>query len=205
MSSSKDEATADLGDLIAQLEKCIRSAIAEFIKDHAALRHRYSKRSQASIINDLMIAHVKANFDNSTSVTLHKKNNSTIVALLGGKYKTKLKKLDDRLLASNIRTQAVLSFNGQESFDVVPPPTNLFLGYQILKDAELSASKIWIVCPDGSSVGWALDISGASAPAEAATTEPVNDTAPRKRRVTLRQPQDDEKTSEAGDVAAGDE
>lgn len=200
MACCLNEAKADLGALSARFEQCVRGALSDYTNQYAALRYRHSKRTQASIIHDLMVARFTDEFGGAergvaNEVALHSKGNLRLIVAGGGKYKIKMKKLDRNLAAKNIPTQAALRFVWQQlSFIQVPSPTNLFIGYQVANDAELTASKVWITCPAGNVVGWDWELASANDDADGnhRTAEvreldgSKSEPAPRKRRASLK-------------------
>lgn len=194
-----DEAKADLGALSARFESCIRGALNDYTTLYAALRHKHSKRTQASIIHDLMVARFTEEFGEAergvaSDVAVHSKGNLRLIIAADGKYKIKMKKLDGNLAAKNIPTQAAIRFVQQLSFAQVPAPTNLFIGYQVANDAELAASKVWITCPAGNDIGWEWELTHSSDEADVKRqvaelpkfNEFVEEPTPKKRRASLK-------------------
>lgn len=200
MTCCLEEAKTDLGALSARFEACVRGALDDYTTQYAALRYKHSKRTQASIIHDLMVARFSEEFGAAergvaNDVAVHSKGNLRLIVAAGGKYKIKMKKLDSKLAAKNIPTQAALRFVWQQlSFVHVPNPTNLFVGYQVANDAELTASKVWITCPAGNVVGWEWELAQANDAADEKKQvaevqkldESRNEGAPKKRRASLK-------------------
>jgi hypothetical protein len=167
--------TRDLGPHINTLEMCIRRALAEFVADYAGKRHKLTKRSEASIINDLMVNHCEGAFgsarDNGGAIGVHRSGNRRLVLFEDGQYQVKLKKLDAGLRTRNIQTQSVFNFIWQAkqmTFEEIPEPTNLHAGYQLVEDAALTTARIWITCPNGDTIGWQTELTAAIAEADAA-------------------------------------
>jgi hypothetical protein len=195
MVSSLKTTTDDLGPHIKTLETCIRAALGEFVTDYAGRRHKLSKRSEASIINDLMVNHCEGAFgsarDNGGAVGVHRSGNRRLVLFEAGQYQVKLKKLDATLRTRNIQTQAVFNFIWQAkqmTFEEIQEPTNLHAGYQVIDDAALTTARIWVTCPDGATIGWRTELTAAIADAEAtkkaAEIHPIQaQTAARRARV----------------------
>lgn len=153
---------ADLPEALRQrvsdLRACVKDALDLFVKEQRAVRHRYSERSEASIVHDYMCLCAKDRFDWSL------KRNLFVIRIEG--FRAKLKKLGANWRPRNIQTQLVLQFEGQEPlrsgqsgqlFDDLDL-TNLFLGYQ-RNEAEMQRSKIWLVCPDGKAFRWIAELT----------------------------------------------
>lgn len=191
MAAVLSQAQTDLAPYAARLEGCVRKALDEYVKGYKKLRRRHSKRTQASIIQDLMVAAAEDEFGSAErgvakDVAVYTKGNLRFIAVNGGLYKIKLKKLDQHRAASNIPTQAALSFCQQMCFDSIPSSTNLHLGYQVLNDAALTESKVWIACPTGSAVGWEWELVEADTSTRAVTEvvpiKPARSAVPERKR-----------------------
>jgi len=137
---------------IADMRECVRLALADFIAVHAPLRHRYSGRTEASIIHDYMADFAKERFP--------WKLRRNLFLLTLDDCRVKLKKLDGRHRARNIQTNLVLQFDHQwpmrlfDDLDV----THLYLGYQ-RDPVEITNSSIWLVRPDGNRTAWAVELT----------------------------------------------
>jgi hypothetical protein len=203
MIRSRQDAERDLAERKLGLLNSIREALREYVRDHASLRHRYSKRTQASIIHDLMVSQIKATFDGKPGVAWHVKNNAFEINF-DDKYKFRLKKFGPRLLTRNIPTQAVIAFEEQEQMDLptLPSPTNVHLGYK-LNDIEIATSPIWITCPGGWRLtSWAWELTAEEVAAPVLPVVPEQPAAP-TRRVVIRQPA--AKSVGDGNESAGNE
>ena len=142
---SLNELPAGLQEHVSTLRECVRSALRDFVTHHKALRVRYTKRTEASIIHDYMVWYAKEYFPWVLKQNL-------FLVQVGTDYRIKLKRLDKRWRVSRIPTQLVLKFEHQRPlrlFDDLDL-THLYLGYQF-DPLEVAKSKIWIVCPDGTS------------------------------------------------------
>lgn len=211
MVSSLEEAKADLAEYAETFERCVRDALGDYVAEFKEQRHKLSKRSQASIIHDLIADRLKSTYgterDGEDQVFVHKKGNLNQVIIGRGKYKARMKKLDAKLLSRSIPTESVLRFVWQESqrsFDETPAPTHLHLGYQIVDDAALTASKVWITCPNGDQVGWQWELTAvadAAAAAAAAIAQIVPATAQPTKRMSVKRPENP--AAEADDAADG--
>lgn len=212
MPSTRDQAQEHLNSYVEAFERCVRGALDEFTTEYGPLRHKLSKRSQASIIHDLMVANFRAEFgtarDSVGPVAVHHKNNLSLVVVENGRYKIKLKKLDERLLAKNIPTQAALRFVWQQlAFKQVEPPTHLHIGYQVVDEASLTSSKVWVTCPAGNQVGWSWELTdGATATgtpnAEIKQLAPAPAEKP-PRRVKLKRQEGEASVEENDGTASG--
>jgi hypothetical protein len=158
----QEEAQADLAEHVAPIHRAISGALNEFLEKHSPLRHSYSLRSEASIIHDLMVIHLRKEFEDVPGVGLHLKQHLFLLGI-NGKYVIRTKKLSKRLLTRNHVTQQVLDFLHQAQLEIpgIETPTNLNIGYQP-NGAELGTAKIWMTCPNGGKVAWAWPLSDAS-------------------------------------------
>lgn len=159
MMRTEQQARDDLHDYFPQLHAIVRRAVADFLKDYGHLRADQTKRTEASIIHDLMAKHSRMQFDEDPGIKLSLENNLFLVHV-GGKYSIKLKKLINGKPANNV-TQTVIRFRDQprqqELPGVEPPPTNLYLGYERSEDSvELTDLPVWLVCPRGRGIAWAI-------------------------------------------------
>jgi hypothetical protein len=152
---SLDELPEVLGKHIAQLRGIVRQALDEFVKDHRALRYRYSTRSEASIIHDYMVWFAKqAGF-------AWKVKRNLFLFEVGQDFRIKPKRLSKNFQTSNIQTRLVLQFEDQRPlrlFDDLDL-TNVFLGYQC-DGPEIANWSIWLVEPKRKGIKWAADLSG---------------------------------------------
>jgi len=188
MVKTRPQAEADLGPYVKTMCTVVKGALDEYVRDYALLRHKLSPRSQSSIINDLMVFFSKEAFAENPGVSVVKKRGSFLVSFATG-YVIKLKKLDRKLQASNILTNAVLDFNTQTAAKkpfqpqlpgMPPPPTNLHVGYQVV-DIALTNSKVWIVCP-GAEDRWSWEITAVTN----GVVVPLETTAQEKEKKTQR-------------------
>lgn len=159
MIRTEQQARDDLHDYFPQLHAIVRRAVADFLKDYGHLRADQTKRTEASIIHDLMAKHARMQFDEEPGVKVSLKNNLFLVHF-GGKYSIKLKKLINGKPANNV-TQTVIEFRNQPTQRTIPgvepSPTNLYLGYERSEDlVELTDVPVWLVCPRGNGIAWAI-------------------------------------------------
>lgn len=186
MPKTRAQALADLERYQATMWSIVKDGVTDYVTDYAALRRRHSLRSQSSIINDLMVERAKQHFSDMPGVRFIRRGNGFRI-LLGDDYVIKLKKLNQKLQASNVMTQAVFAFITQapgasaqlQLKGMPPPPTNLHLGYQ-LKGVELTNPNIWVVCPDGMKVGWEWELKNTGADVVPLNTR--KQAEPRKKR-----------------------
>jgi hypothetical protein len=187
MPKTRAQAIADLERYQATMWSIVKDGVTDYVTDYAALRRRHSLRSQSSIINDLMVERAKQHFASQLGVRFIRRGNGFQI-LLGQDYVIKLKKLNKKLQASNIMTQAVFAFITQDAASgsaqlhlkgMPPLPTNLHLGYQ-LKGVELTNPNIWVVCPDGMKVGWEWELKNTGA--EVVPLNTRKQAEPRKKR-----------------------
>jgi hypothetical protein len=188
MIRSLEDAQQELGPHAPLIYRAIEKALAEFMDNHALLRYRYSARTEASIIHDLMVAHLRQDLDGIPGIGFRVKRNLFLVGV-DGKWTIRVKKLDRKLMSSNIMTQQVMDFLTQVQLRIpgVDEPTNLQAGYQ-RQGAQVTDSPVWLTCPNGQRVEWAWRLEGAAAdtspivvPIPQAPVSPVRPVAPRVR------------------------
>lgn len=159
MIRSLDEAVSELApEYFPRIASAIRGALSEFISDHAHLRYRYTQRTEASIIHDLMVAHLRQELDGLPGVSFLLRRNLFIVGI-AGRWIFRAKRLDRVLRSKNIPTQQVLNFLGQVQLEIpgAESPTNLQIGYQ-REGAELATAPLWVTCPQGSQLVWSWQL-----------------------------------------------
>ena len=141
-------------------------AVMRYTRDFESVRYRLGKRSDASIIHDLMIELAAdrlsclAEFKPMYSQGLH------FYYVSDGRLSATLrfKKLDDRMRSRNIPTQQAYLFNHQEpqyELPNMPPVANLTLGYT-LSATRTSASSVFVIMPNGERNIWTWQLQGPS-------------------------------------------
>lgn len=146
---TKHDAQADLGPSVPLLVEIVRTAYSEYVRDHAQMRHEYSKRTEANIVHDLIRAKLVAGLKGLPGWTPRMIMKQLFLLEFEDKYRVKVKKLDPQLRSRNIPTQNVLDFMLQViQPSLFPDATALVLGYQ-LNAAETEVASVWITCPNG--------------------------------------------------------
>jgi hypothetical protein len=209
MIRSRDEAQGDMALHAPRIQQAITQALAQYMKEHGGLRHGYSARTEASIIHDLMVAHLRVQLDGVPGVAFHLKRNLFLVGV-DGKYTIRAKKLDKKLQPKNIPTQQVLDFLNQAQLELpgAENPTNIHVGYQRNDDAELTKAAIWMTCTGGGVPGWSWPLSaeagdfGMVEPVAPATPLPVTPVQPAVRVRPRVQLQEQQTEAEAGNDEA---
>lgn len=186
MPRSKEEAQSDLAEFEQPLRELMNAALRAYINDHLTFRRLYSKRTEASIINDYVKEEARKRLDGHPRVKLIDKL-GTLFVCVDGEYTIKAKKLDRNLRARNIPTTAVLGFLKQQPQLAGMPeePTNLFLGYQ-RQEIELTTSPIYIVCPNVKAKIWDWPLMEPEPKSQAVMAEDAAPVAPEplKKRIT---------------------
>ncbi|WP_027365054.1 hypothetical protein [Desulfotruncus alcoholivorax] len=191
MAIPENEAKQILAPYIPSITKCIEAAVQEYLLN--VRRIQFSKRTRASIINDLIIDYAFKYLQNEPGIRWSFKRNC-FYFFIQDKFKLKFKMFDKNLKTRNIPTQQVLKFiNQQENFlnfpDLPPAVTNIFAGYR-WNYLQTEHEGFFITCPDGSSNLWVIElISEKSAISELI---PINAQTKRKR-VTPRKVEQDVK------------
>jgi len=176
---SLNELPEALGKHITHLRGIVRQALDEFIRDHKALRYRYSSRSEASIIHDYMVWFAK-----QAGFSWQVKRNLFLFEV-GQDFRVKPKRLSKQFQTSNIPTRLALQFEDQRPLKLFDDLdlTNVFLGYQC-DGPEIANWSIWLVEPKGKGIKWAADLSAVTPATQvsiAVATTPDESTARRIR------------------------
>lgn len=178
MIRSKRQAQSELGRLAELLFATVREGLGEF-RHYGPMRYRHRRRTDANIINDLIVDRAKVNFRGIPGVESTDKR-ATLYLGFFGRWIVKIKKLDRKLRSRNVETQAVLDFVNQRPDPELPGlegPTHLHLGYQRNDQVELENSRVFLVCPLGNALAWEWELlegsSGLLVPAAAAAPPQV--------------------------------
>lgn len=156
---------------LPDLRNCVQRALDQYADDQRLLAHKYTRRTEANILRDYMVTEAQARFPWKL------KRNLFLICPIDD-HRIKLKKLDSHLRTRNHHTQLSLRFEHQrpmrlfDDLDFV----NLYLGYQ-RHEVEIRKSKIWLVCPRGRSIAWALDLTADAV--YTADTLPMTGTEPK--------------------------
>jgi len=114
-----------------KLNSCFEKAISNYKLDHldSGLSHKYSTRTIANIIRDYIISEVKSKFFNEIGIHIYDKK-GLFLLLIGDEVIVKFKKLNEKKLASGIKTKQLLLFvNQKEQLLFNDLRTNLHAGY----------------------------------------------------------------------------
>jgi len=164
MHKTRDEAKAQLEVIEDDLRACWGAALKEFVEQYNQLRAKWSKRSESSVIHDLVVHQIRERFDDDHPYArARQKGNLSFLDVDvggGGKYTARFKRLGRNLSASNIPTQSVLSFIEQQQLELpgVDKPVNVWVGYQPAEGSLLD-SRVFVVCPYGSKIAWHWELT----------------------------------------------
>ena len=165
MPNAHDEETS--AGLLAPFESLLYSipsdAVSRYIRDFGDVRFQLGKRSDASIIHDLMIGLAVERLDalpefspmHNLGLHYYYVSNGEISA------KIRFKKLNDRMRSSNIPTNQAVLFNHQElqpELPNMPPLANITLGYTF-NSMRTSAEAVFLTMPNGDRNIWDLETS----------------------------------------------
>jgi len=171
------ELPSRLRNALPVLAACVYNALKAFVTDHALLRHKYTKLTEANLIRDYMVREAQEKFPWKL------KQNLFVICPLDD-HRIKLKKLGPSLRTSNQPTQLSLRYDFQKPlrlFDDIDL-VNLYLGYQ-RHEVEILQSRIWLVCPRGKRIAWALELTNAFVAAGQTPMPQPMPLAPPQRRV----------------------
>lgn len=205
MINTPDHAAEILGPYLPVLHQVVRRAVAKWMA--LPVVNRMAKRSttRANWIYDEMVEAAFEELQGIEAIAL-KVTRGYLRITIAGQFSVKLKKLNDRLRPSNVRTKASQAFVNQvmlEIEDAPAPLTNIFLGYKW--DATETEIEVYIVCPIGDNNLWNIQITadgtgGAAvgAPAPIAPT-PITPEPQRTRRrpVAKKRPAEQQNTGDA--------
>ncbi|HBV97794.1 MAG: hypothetical protein JL50_02865 [Peptococcaceae bacterium BICA1-7] len=194
MTLSLNEAKRILDPILPKLSKSINAAINDYKRN--ILRLEYSRRTRASIINDLMWRYAQEALIDAPGIFWRRKGNSHYL-IIEDKFKLKFKMLTKNLRSMNIPTQQALDFvyqeNGQLDFPDKPAPvTNILAGYK-WNDLQTDHDGVYIVCPFGTQNLWALEITQEKS--KEAEIVPIPTTE--RKRVAVRKVEEDVKNKES--------
>jgi hypothetical protein len=187
MIRSLETAQSDLALVLGRMRNALQRGLQRFIRDYAAVRPNMSLRSIANNIHDCLRMEILLEFPkgNPDGVRPMQVNGNLFVIMVHDKYRFRLKKLTgDKLRTANVQTEAVLDFARQrDPLELLPSPTNVYLGYRQKSPAELLTSEIWLTCPDGGAKPrWTMEVLEASG----GSTSSIEKKTTRKRRVKPR-------------------
>lgn len=199
MIRSQEEANECLGPFSDRLHGCVTRATAAYqAAETAALRAQMSKRSDASIINDLIWSQLRTEFEGE--LVFSDRRNRRLMHV-GGDFNVRVKKLDGAMRPRNIFTQLVLDYLEQHPQMHLPgmgSPTNVDLCYTRAGAAEVGVH-VYLRCPrDRSNCFWlweldepAAGLAGAEPAAEPLVpSEPPRRVRPRREETALEEPAD---------------
>jgi hypothetical protein len=209
MIRSLTDAQTDLAPYLERIRACMYAGLKEFIEEYRELRAKLGKRSEASILHDLIRSHLETEFPDGNSdgvMTMMAKGNLFVI-LIGAKYKIRVKKLRYGLKTSNVPTQSVIDFMGQKTqLELVPLETNLVVGYKPRSSAELLSSDIWIVCPNGTrNPYWKMQVLPADSGAAITPFKPIEKEPGQKRTRVVPKAKPAGEEGENNDNSATDE
>lgn len=184
MVASLAQAQEDLSPYVERLRRCVQDAIRDFMAEQAPFMYKMEPRTQANILRDYMVNHIKAEFSEDEPGVSHKSRAGLFLLNIGNRYFLRFKKLDRRLRTRNHPTQLSLDYLLQKPLTLFPdlePATHLNVGYK--RGVTLASSEYWITCPDGGQLDWKFSISEPDEPAQIAAAPKPKPDAPSKRRV----------------------
>ncbi len=164
MESTRGTAVEELSPYFQSILECVLSANEE--QQEALLpsaRAKIRKRTQSSLMSDLVVHNLRANLDNIPDISFKEKYGQLQVIIRSGDsgYRLKTKQLKNRKL-SFIPTQLAMEFLyqvGQLELPNMPAPlTNLILTFQWNR-ARTEIESVSIMCPDSiNSYKWEISI-----------------------------------------------
>lgn len=164
--------------------ECWSEAFKDYATKYAETRHVHSPLTRACTIRDHCIDHVQRKFANDESVNCDKKTNGLFVVFIdgsplgiAGSVAARLKKLDEKLLASNIPTKQSVAFDEQRPVfatahqldlfgfpltSVKVEPAHINIGY-LPDNFWMSFEGVYATLPNGKrSIKWFVNLSDAA-------------------------------------------
>ena len=177
---SEDEIKQIVNSYKDVFTQCWRSGFTEYVTKYQETRLIHSPLARAVLIRDHCIDQVKRSFASHPHVSLKTKNGLFVVEMSGipvginGSIVAKLKKLNPRMLASNIPTNQSLAFDEQKVLISIPvqlplfgepitivhdEPTHINIGY-LPDNLWLMFEGVYVTLPNGKgSIKWFSKIS----------------------------------------------
>jgi hypothetical protein len=139
---SEAQARALIAPHEKRLATCFHAAWQDYLDHHGQLRHRYSARSQSSIIRDYILLQVHQQFADVAGARLLSVRGLEVLDI-AGQVVIRFNKLDKRCRASHSPTQQAFLFAHQlEIPDLPPAATKLQAGYQ-LNELRTAFTAVW--------------------------------------------------------------
>ena len=157
-------------ELLFPFEELLHSipadAVSKYIREFPNVRYQLGKRSDASIIHDLMILLAGERLDHLTEFAPRYSQGLHYYYVSNGQLSAtiRFKKLNDRRRSSNIPTYQSLEFNHQDFQPILPdmpPIAKLTLGYTF-NNARTSAEAVFLTMPHGDRNIWTWRLDGRS-------------------------------------------
>jgi hypothetical protein len=187
-----------LGSLHVDLVESIHAAFSRYLLRNGEDASDLFAVTKANLIRDYAICEFSRRTATNNRVRKYLSRN-LLVFIIDNKYRLRFKKLNKRLLSSNIRTVQAIQFESQD-WDLFGPqvlPANLNVGYVV--NESYTDLDVYLTCPSGyRNIAWATSLE--SVPATSTPPigfeEPTTLNKPRVRpRIHQKKVSDDESTS----------
>jgi hypothetical protein len=205
---SKDEVERIVKRFYPNVIASFSGGLEDYSKYYNETRHIHSPRTRANIFRDHVVDHVKRNFAGINDVTPVEKANGLFYLEISGEQvgvkgavAMKFKKVNAKLLASNVSTKQADNFNSQlpvcetlQQLDLFgnhiivqrPEPTHINAAY-LPNDLWTDFEGLFITCPDGKyKLAFSLEVDSNNAAAAGVVVDLVpvpSQDMPSKRRV----------------------
>lgn len=150
-----EEAEQLLTPYMADFVEVARRAWSDWLASSIAPNMQH-KRVRANNVWNQMITHAQRIFEGRAGISVAKFRGTWDGLLVGDRVFIRMKKGNERLLSSNVRTATALAFNDPEE-DLFEGLVRLELVY-VLDKLETSIDRVAVVQRDQSSVVWMLDL-----------------------------------------------
>lgn len=109
---------------------CIQGGFDDYFEKYKDISHEHSTRSRTALIYDGMLKHARRTFSNRNGAKVIDDLNETAILLIQNKVAVRFKKFRERNNTSNVRTERISQYRGQEQMELIPDTVHLYAGYQ---------------------------------------------------------------------------
>ncbi len=164
----RDQAEHDLGGrgFFPEFHASVVAGISRYWEKYESDAYCTRPHTRASLIRDFIVDELKIRIDGKPRVRILEKNQTTYFCI--GNWVVVVHKLHDDYTITLNRTQIALELNGNFSVQLELPEisataTVLQLGY-LESLADRLMPQVFLVCPDGSTPAWFLELKPVEGP-----------------------------------------
>jgi len=159
---SKEEAQKIIAPYIETILTCVQQGAKKYYSgpEFMGVRHKLSKRSDASNCHDFVISEIMDEFDNIPKTRCYFRRNLFLLTI-GGLVVLRFKMFDENNLSHNIMTRQQTLFNAQQVEQLklpgMPPNGLLYVGYR-LNELKTGVDGVFITCRKENRNLWEWDL-----------------------------------------------